>query len=77
MAVDDLKLEEFDDLYRLDGKVAIVTGASSGLGVACAAAFARAGASVALGARRQAALTSTAELVESAGSRALCPFPPT
>lgn len=71
MAADQPTLAQLDDLYRLDGKVVIVTGSSSGLGVACAAAFARAGANIALGARRHAALSSTAELVESAGSRAL------
>ena len=38
--------------FDLTGKVAIVTGASSGLGVAFAQAFAEAGADVALGARR-------------------------
>jgi len=40
------------DLFRLDDKVVIVTGASSGLGVAFARAFAEAGTDVALGARR-------------------------
>ena len=40
------------DLFRLDGKVAVVTGASSGLGVAFAQGLAEAGADVALGARR-------------------------
>jgi NAD(P)-dependent dehydrogenase (short-subunit alcohol dehydrogenase family) len=59
------------DLFRLDGKVAIVTGASSGLGVAAATALARAGADVALGARRTDALTDTARAVEALGRRAL------
>jgi NAD(P)-dependent dehydrogenase (short-subunit alcohol dehydrogenase family) len=59
------------DLFRLDGKVAIVTGASSGLGVAAATALARAGADVALGARRTDALADTARAVEALGRRAL------
>ncbi|MDX6421344.1 MAG: hypothetical protein QOG28_5964, partial [Trebonia sp.] len=40
------------ELFRLPGKVAIVTGASSGLGVSFARALAEAGAGIALGARR-------------------------
>jgi NAD(P)-dependent dehydrogenase (short-subunit alcohol dehydrogenase family) len=59
------------DRFRLDGKVAIVTGASSGLGVAFATALAEAGADVALGARRAGRLAETAKSVEAAGCRAL------
>jgi NAD(P)-dependent dehydrogenase (short-subunit alcohol dehydrogenase family) len=59
------------DRFRLDGKVAVITGASSGLGVAFAQAFAEAGADVALGARRVDRLADTAALVEKAGRRAL------
>ncbi len=59
------------DMFNLDGKVAIVTGASSGLGVAFAQAFAEAGADVALGARRVDKMAATAALVEGAGRRAL------
>jgi NAD(P)-dependent dehydrogenase (short-subunit alcohol dehydrogenase family) len=59
------------DLFRLDGKVAVVTGASSGLGVAFAQGLAEAGADVALGARRVDRLADTAALVEAAGRRAL------
>ena len=59
------------DLFRLDGKVAIVTGASSGLGVAFAAALAEAGADVALGARRVERLEGTKQLVEARGRRAI------
>jgi NAD(P)-dependent dehydrogenase (short-subunit alcohol dehydrogenase family) len=60
-----------NELFRLDAKVAIVTGASSGLGVAFAQALAEAGADVALGARRVDRLSDTARLVETAGRRAL------
>ncbi|HTE64014.1 MAG TPA: 3-oxoacyl-ACP reductase family protein [Solirubrobacteraceae bacterium] len=59
------------DRFRLDGKVAIVTGASAGLGVAIAQALAEAGADVALGARRADKLQSTKALVEGAGRRAI------
>ena len=59
------------DMFSLHGKVAIVTGASSGLGVAFAQALAEAGADVALGARRIDRLQDTRRLVEDAGRRAL------
>jgi NAD(P)-dependent dehydrogenase (short-subunit alcohol dehydrogenase family) len=59
------------DRFRLDGKAAIVTGASSGLGVAFAKALAEAGADVALGARRVERLEETKGLVEAAGRRAV------
>ena len=59
------------DLFSLDGKVVVVTGASSGLGVAFAQGFAEAGADLALGARRAERLRDTAALVEAAGRRAL------
>ena len=59
------------DRFKLDGKVAIVTGASSGLGVAFAKALAEAGADVALGARRVDKLEATKRLVEDQGRRAI------
>lgn len=59
------------DRFQLDGKVAIVTGASSGLGVAFATALAEAGADVVLAARRVDKLADTAAKVEAAGRRAL------
>lgn len=58
-------------MFSLDGKVAIVTGASSGLGVAFAVALAEAGADVALGARRVEKLRDTADQVSRLGRRAL------
>ena len=62
------------DLFRLDGRVAIVTGASSGLGVAFAAAFAQAGADLVVAARRAERLNATAAQVEAAG-RSCLPVP--
>jgi NAD(P)-dependent dehydrogenase (short-subunit alcohol dehydrogenase family) len=49
--------------FRLDGRVAIVTGASSGIGVAFSRALAEAGASVALAARREEKLANVCEEV--------------
>lgn len=59
------------DRFRLEGRVAIVTGASSGLGVAFAVALAQAGADVVLGARRADRLEATRAAVEREGRRAL------
>jgi len=58
-------------MFRLDDKVVIVTGASSGLGVSFAQACANAGADVVLAARREDRLSATASLVRSAGRRTL------
>jgi NAD(P)-dependent dehydrogenase (short-subunit alcohol dehydrogenase family) len=59
------------DLFRLDGKVAVVTGASSGLGAGFAVALAEAGADVVLGARRADRLAKVSSEVVSVGRRAL------
>ncbi|WP_326637227.1 SDR family oxidoreductase [Streptosporangium sp. NBC_01755] len=55
--------------FRLDGKVAVVTGASSGLGVAFARGLAEAGADIVIGARRKDRLEETRALVEETGRR--------
>ena len=59
------------DAERLEGKAALVTGASSGLGRATAIALARSGADVALVARSQQDLESAQEEVAKIGRRAL------
>jgi NAD(P)-dependent dehydrogenase (short-subunit alcohol dehydrogenase family) len=59
------------DSFRIDDRVGIVTGASSGLGVAFAVALAEAGADLSLGARRKDRLTATRKLVDDAGRRAI------
>jgi NADP-dependent 3-hydroxy acid dehydrogenase YdfG len=55
----------------LDGTVALVTGASSGIGAATAAAFASRGAAVALAARRKDRLEELAAEIRAAGGTAL------
>ncbi|WP_338024606.1 SDR family NAD(P)-dependent oxidoreductase [Amycolatopsis thermalba] len=57
--------------FGLDGRVAVVSGASAGLGVTIARGLAEAGADVVLAARRAERLAETAELVKAAGRRAL------
>jgi NAD(P)-dependent dehydrogenase (short-subunit alcohol dehydrogenase family) len=59
------------DRKSLDGRVAIVTGASRGIGAAAAQAFAEAGATVVLAARTAQAIEAIAEEINAAGGRAL------
>ncbi|MEM8577825.1 MAG: SDR family oxidoreductase [Pseudomonadota bacterium] len=56
--------------FRLEGKRALVTGASSGIGLACAAALAEAGAHVTLAARRAEALSDAATAIAAQGGTA-------
>jgi NADP-dependent 3-hydroxy acid dehydrogenase YdfG len=63
---------EFDKMAgSLVGKVALVTGASSGIGAAAAIALAEAGASVAISARRADRLEQLVKQIEAAGGKAL------
>lgn len=56
--------------FRLDGRRALVTGASSGIGLGAAAALAAAGAEVVLVARRAAELEATQDAIRAAGGKA-------
>lgn len=56
--------------FRLDGRRALVTGAGRGIGLACAAALAQAGAHVTLAARSGAEIEAGAQAIRAAGGQA-------
>lgn len=58
-------------IFRLDGRTALITGASSGFGHHFASVLARAGAAVVLGARRVELLQARVDEIAAAGGRAL------
>ncbi|OGO16929.1 MAG: short-chain dehydrogenase [Chloroflexi bacterium RBG_16_48_8] len=59
------------DVFNLEGKVAIVTGASKGIGEVIARGFAKAGAKVAVSSRKQESVDRVAQGIQEAGGEAL------
>lgn len=60
------------NLFDLTGKVALVTGASSGLGVQFAKALTRQGADIAICARRVEKLEAVKKEIEALGAKVFC-----
>jgi NAD(P)-dependent dehydrogenase (short-subunit alcohol dehydrogenase family) len=63
------------DLFRLDGKTALVTGGSTGIGKRVALAYAQAGAKVAIAARHAEALDDAAQDIAATGGGEVLPVP--
>ena len=59
------------DRFKVDGQVAVITGAGRGIGAGAAVALAEAGADVVISARHSSQLAEVQEKVEAAGRRAL------
>lgn len=65
---------KYPEMFDLTGKVAVVTGASSGLGIAFVEAMAEAGADTVCAARNMQALEETAEKARGLGRKAISVF---